>query len=31
MRKRLGQARWDWLNNQGIYPIGGPITPDITT
>jgi hypothetical protein len=31
MRTRLGQARWEWLNQNGIYPIGGPVTPDITT
>ena len=31
VRKRLGKARWEWLNTRGIYPIGGPITPDITT
>lgn len=31
VRRRLGRARWEWLNQNGIYPIGGPITPDITT
>jgi hypothetical protein len=31
LRYRLGRKRWEWLNQHGIYPIGGQITPDITT
>jgi hypothetical protein len=32
MRSNLGQARWDWLHERGIYPVSYGVTePDITT
>jgi hypothetical protein len=31
VRRNLGQRRWAWLNEHGIYEVRGDITPDITT
>jgi hypothetical protein len=29
VRRNLGQRRWAWLNDHGVYEIRGDITPNI--
>lgn len=31
IRDNLGQRRWAWLNDHGIYEVRGDIKPDLVT